>query len=223
MPGIAVGYVRPRHALYAPEVGCHDRRAMAELASVDTLLAVCLGIGLAAASGFRIFLPPLALAVAAKIGVPGAAAAPEWLASWPAIAALGTASTVELVAYYVPWLDNALDTIASPAAIAGGILLMAGVLDDLGPVAQWSIAIVGGGAAAGVTQTGTVVTRALSTAITGGIANFVVSTLEAIAAVALAVLAIVFAPLALIAFVALCFWLVRVLQKRRARRELGAA
>jgi hypothetical protein len=193
---------------------------------VDTLeivLSVCLGIGLAAACGFRVFLPPLALGIAVRLGLPVTEVAPEWMGSWVAIAAFGGASLIEIVAYYVPWLDNALDTVASPLAVIAGILLTAGVTGELHPAAQWTLAIVAGGGAAAVTQTATVMTRALSSATTGGLANSLVSTLEVVAAVVFAFLALVIAPLAVALFLLAIYWLWQTIKKRRARRAPAMA
>lgn len=188
------------------------------LDTLEIILSICLGVGLAAGCGFRVFVPPLALGIAVRLGLPVTDAAPAWMGSWLAIAAFGSASLLEVVAYYVPWLDNALDTIASPLAVIAGILLTAGVTSELHPAAQWTLAIVAGGGAAAVTQTATVLTRALSSAATGGLANFVVSSLEALAAIVFAFAALVFAPLAVLLFAGAVYWLWRALRRRRARR-----
>jgi hypothetical protein len=186
--------------------------------TVEIILSVCLGVGLAAGCGFRVFVPPLALGIAMRLGLPVTDAAPAWMGSWVAIGAFGAASLIEVVAYYVPWLDNALDTIASPLAVIAGILLTAGVTTQLHPAAQWTLAIVAGGGAAAVTQTATVFTRALSSAATGGLANFVVSTVEALASLLFAFVALVFAPLAVALFAMAVYWLWRTVKRRRARR-----
>lgn len=186
--------------------------------ALEIALSLCLGVGLAAACGFRVFVPPLILAVAVRLSLPVADTAPGWMGSWVSIAVLAVASVLELVAYYVPWLDNALDSVASPMAVIAGILLTAGVTSGLHPAVQWTLAVIAGGGAAGLTQTATVFTRALSTAATGGLANFLVSTLEAFAAIAVAVLTLVFAPLAVLVLALICVWFVRLWRRRRAAR-----
>lgn len=141
----------------------------------------------------------------------------SWIASWTAVALFGTATVVEVVAYYVPWADNLLDTIATPAAMIAGIVASASVLGELPPVLQWTLAAVAGGGAAGVVQAGTVLLRGASSATTGGLGNFMVSTTEIVLALGTAVLAllapfIAFAlPLAAAAFV----W--KYTSKRRRR------
>ena len=195
---------------------------MPDLDLAQTAVAICLGIGLAAACGVRVFIPPLLLGIGRRLELPLAELGPEWVGSWPAIAAFAAASLFELGAYYVPWLDNALDTVASPLAVVAGILLTAGVTGDLDPTLRWVLAVVAGGGAAGVTQTASVLTRALSTATTGGLGNFLVSTGEAVGAIFMTVLAMLLAPLAVLLFLLVGFWCIRLVVKRRARREFEA-
>jgi len=195
---------------------------MDDVLTLQTGLLLCLGIGLAAASGFRVFIPPLALGIAQRAELPIVSEAPGWMSSWPALILFGTAAFFEIVAYYVPWLDNLLDTIASPAAVIAGILLTAAVLGDVDPMWQWSFAIIAGGSAAGVTQAATVFTRAVSTGTTGGCANFLVATLELFGAVLFVVLTLLLAPLALALVVGAVIWLTFA-WKRRSRRKREAA
>jgi hypothetical protein len=101
---------------------------------VELLLGVCLGLGLAAACGFRVFVPMFLMSVAAKAGYMEPADGFAWLASWPAVTAFGTATLLEAGAYYVPWLDHALDTIASPAAVVAGIVTAAASISDADPL-----------------------------------------------------------------------------------------
>ena len=81
---------------------------------------------------------------------------------------------LEVVAYYVPWLDNALDVAATPAAVVAGVLASAAAITDLPPVLTWGIALIGGGGAAGLLHGATSLLRLKSTAVTGGAANPVV-------------------------------------------------
>jgi hypothetical protein len=187
---------------------------MLELLSLESLMALCLGIGLASACGFRVFVPPLVLGIAHRLGAPLTDAVPDWIGSWPALAAFGSASLVEIGAYYVPWLDNALDTIASPTAVLAGILMTGLVLADLPPVVGWSLAVIAGGGAAAATQTVTVAARAFSSGTTAGFGNFLVSTAEAVLSVLIAVLAVVIAPAAIALLVLSLVWFVRSLRKK---------
>jgi hypothetical protein len=195
---------------------------MEQLFQLESLLALCLGVGLAAAAGFRIFVPPLVLGIAQRLGAPLTDSVPEWIGSWPALIAFGSASVLEVGAYYVPWLDNALDTIASPAAVLAGILLTGLVLSDLPPIVGWSLAVIAGGSAAAVTQGATVATRAVSTGTTAGFGNFLVSTAEAFLAVFIAVIAVLIAPAALIAIALGVVWLVRAFRRKSRARPATA-
>ena len=166
----------------------------------DVILALCMGLGLAAASGFRVFLPPFLLSIAVRadaVEVNLAETPFEYFDSNIAVILLGVATLAELSAYYVPWVDNLLDTIASPAAVVAGTGMTAIVLEgNTDPVIQWSLAIIAGGGVTAVVQSATVVTRGISTTLTAGLGNPVVSTGDNIASVILALVAMVLPILA---------------------------
>src|SRR5688500_4978162 len=105
---------------------------------MDTVLPICLGIGLSAACGFRVFAPLLALSVAAMGGHVEVAEGFAWIGTWPALVCFLTALVLEVVAYYVPWLDNLLDSLATPAAVIAGSVLTAAVITDMSPLMKWS-------------------------------------------------------------------------------------
>jgi hypothetical protein len=136
---------------------------------MDSALAVIVGIGLAASCGFRVFVPLLVCSVAANAGYLELAEGFQWIGTWAAFAAFAVAATVEVAAYYVPWLDNLLDTIASPAGMIAGVILFAASVTDLDPLLHWSLALIAGGGAAGIVQGGTVVTRVAYTTSNGGV------------------------------------------------------
>ena len=185
-------------------------------ASWTTFAGVALGIGLAAATGFRVFLPLLVAGLAAHFGHLPLSEHFEWLGSTPALVMLGTAAAAEVLAYYVPGVDHALDVIASPAALIAGIVASAAVMTDLPPGILWPVAIIGGGGIATLTKGGTALVRAKSGLMTGGLANPVVSTAETVGATGLALFAIVLPVLALVLVVILLVW-----AWRKARRVLG--
>ncbi len=144
---------------------------------MDILLSIFLGIGLSAACGFRIFVPFLIMSIAKLSGqldmVPGF----DWVGTWPAFTAFLVATVVEIVAYYIPWVDNALDTFATPAAALAGAIAASSAVIDISPFLEWMIAIIGGGVATTV-QVSTVALRGASTGTTGGFANPVIATSE---------------------------------------------
>ncbi len=174
-----------------------------------TMLSVLTGIGLAAACGFRIFVPLLALGLAGRAHVLPLNESFAMLASLPALIALGTASVIEVVAYYVPWLDNALDVAAAPAAVIAGILASAASMTSLPPVLVWGIALIGGGGAAGVLHGATSLLRLKSSALSGGAANPVVSTGELVGAVVTSAIALLVPVLCAVLLVLVMVWVVR--------------
>lgn len=159
-----------------------------------------MGLGLAAASGFRVFLPPFLLSIAVRadaVDINLMDTPFEYFDSNVAVILLGAATVAEFAAYYVPWVDNLLDTIASPAAVVAGTGMTALVLEgNTDPVIQWSLAIIAGGGVTAAVQGATVVTRGVSSALTMGIANPVVSTGENIAALLMTLIAMVLPILA---------------------------
>jgi hypothetical protein len=165
---------------------------------MDTVLAVLIGIGLASSCGFRVFLPLLVVSAASYFGYFELAGGFDWLGTWAALVALAVAAIVEIAAYYVPWLDNALDLIASPIVAIAGTVMFAASVADLDPFLQWSLAIIAGGGSASIVQGGTVLSRLASTATTGGLANFVVATLETLAGLMFSILSIVVPLVALL-------------------------
>jgi hypothetical protein len=165
--------------------------------NMELLLSVCVGLGLAAACGFRVFVPLLVTSIAAHSGHLTLAPSFDWVGSPGALAAFSLATALEISAYYVPWLDNFLDTLATPAAIVAGSVVTASMVTDVSPFLKWSLAVIAGGGVAAVVQTSTVLARGLSLVSTGGMANPIVATAElggsfltAIAAVLAPVLAI---------------------------------
>ena len=193
---------------------------------METLFVIALGLALSAACGFRVFLPLLVLGAAGATGQVTLMKGFEWLASTPALIALSVATAAEIAAYYVPWVDNVLDTLAGPAAVVAGIVVTASVVDDTDPVLRWGLAIVAGGGIAGTVQASTSLLRLTSTALTGGIGNPLISTAELGGAVAVSLAALVM-PIAALAllFLGLLFslpWLIGKLRRQR-RGERPAA
>jgi Domain of unknown function (DUF4126) len=187
------------------------------MSELDMVVSIALGVGLAAAVGFRVFLPLLVMSGAAYSGLLTLSEGLEWLATPTALAMLSVAAVVEILAYYVPGVDNLLDTIATPAALVAGTIAAAAVMTDLPPTLRWTTAVIAGGGAASVTQSVTSLLRAKSTVLTGGLGNAVVSTSEAGGALLVSVLALL-APLASLALVVAFCWLAVRFMRRVSRR-----
>jgi hypothetical protein len=181
---------------------------------METLLSICVGIGLSAACGFRVFAPLLVMSIAAHSGHLALGPGFEWISSYPALIAFSVATCVEIAGYYIPWVDHLLDALATPAAIIAGTLVTASAVTDLSPFLKWTLAVIAGGGAAGLVQSATVVTRGASTVTTGGLANPLVSTLELVGAVLTSVLAIVVPVLTVVLVAALLLVLGRKVLRR---------
>lgn len=184
---------------------------------METILGLCLGIALSVACGFRVFVPLLVMSIAAIMGIFEPIKGFEWLAMPSVCIALGFATLCEIGAYYIPWVDNLLDTIATPAAmVAGTLTTMAVSSGEMSQFASWAAAIIVGGGTAGAVQLGTVAARGVSTATTGGVANPVVSTGEWVSALVISVLSFFIPVLVVIVLLIGVVWAVRwIRQKRR--------
>jgi hypothetical protein len=158
---------------------------------MEVVASFLLGVGLSAAVGFRVFVPLLIVSLASMAGWITLSPGFEWMGTPVAALVFAVATLVELLSFLVPWVSNALDSIATPAATIAGIIMMAAVLTDMHPVARWAVAIIAGGGVALTVQGATVVTRAVAAGSTGGVANPVVAILEAISALMVTVTTIV--------------------------------
>lgn len=191
------------------------------------VLSILVGLGLAAACGFRVFVPLLIASIAIKAGAMGTTPAFAWLGSDEALIAFAFATLLEVLGYFVPWVDHMLDVISTPAAIVAGTLLAASQFVPTGSASGqmlgWGMAVIAGGGIAGGVQAVTVATRAASTAITGGLANPLVATVEVAAAASISVLSI-FVPLGVFVLVcALAYLAIRWWQRRAEARQLAVA
>ena len=184
--------------------------------SLEWIMSACIGVGLAACCGFRVFVPLLIASVATKLGIVGTMTGFEWLGGWPALLGLTVATVFEVGAYYIPWLDNLLDTIATPASIIAGTLLSTSFLHIDNPVLHWGLGLMLGGSSAGIIQAGTSLLRLGSTATTGGVANPVVATGENVASVGLSLFTIFLPLIAVVIIVLILLFIIgRLVAKRK--------
>jgi hypothetical protein len=190
---------------------------MEEMEIWGLLSSLSIGLGLSAACGFRIFVPLLAMSIASKAGYLSLAESFDWMGSTAAMITFASATVLEVSAYYVPWVDNLLDTVAAPTAVVAGVIATGSQVGDMNPLLGWSLAIIGGGGLAGVFQGLTTVTRQISSFATAGFGNPIVSTLEGGASILMSILAIVIAPVAvLLILAALYFGVKKVFFRRQA-------
>ncbi len=174
----------------SPVVCCYGGRSI-QWILVETLLSILVGIGLSAACGFRVFVPLLVVGIAAHTGHLRLASGFDWMGSDAALIAFAAATALEIAGYYIPWVDNLLDTLASPAAVIAGTLVTASLATDMSPFLRWTLAAIAGGGIAGLVQGATVITRGASSAGTGGLANPILATAELGGSLLTSVLAIV--------------------------------
>lgn len=187
---------------------------------MDTLLSICIGIGLSAACGFRVFVPPLVMSMAALFGHLTLSPNFEWMGSYPALVIFAVATCIEIAAYYIPFVDHLLDTIATPMAIAAGTVVTASLIPDADPMLQWTVALIAGGGSAGTIQAFSGIARLASTVMTGGLGNALISTIEAVGSIVLSWLAIAVPVFAVcVVAVLLVFTLSRLGRSLSLKRE----
>jgi hypothetical protein len=185
---------------------------------MEPFLSFLVGIGLSAACGFRVFVPLLVVSIASHTGHLHLASGFEWMGSTAALIAFATATALEIAGYYVPWVDNLLDTIASPAAVIAGTIVTASLVAEMSPFLKWALAVIAGGGIAGLVQGTTVLVRGASSAGTGGLANPILATAElggSLIASILSLVVPVLVALAIVVLLVLAGW--RFFQKRASR------
>lgn len=181
--------------------------------TAETIISICLGIGLSASVGFRVFVPLFALSLSAYLGVWELNESWEWIGSVSALIVLGVATIFEIFAYYIPYIDNLLDSIAIPLAAIAGTAIMVSTVADLSPVITWALAIIAGGGTAAAVSSSTGATRLASTASTGGAANPIVSTAETGTAVVMSAVSVI-APFVAIILVTIILFIIYKIYKK---------
>lgn len=190
--------------------------------TIEVVFSVFLGVGLAAAVGFRVFLPLLVLSLAGFYDFIPLNESWEWAGSLTTVVILGIATLAEIFGYYIPWFDNLLDTIAVPLAAVAGTAVMMATVSDLSPVVTWALAIIAGGGTAAVIKGGSSALRLTSTATTGGIANPLVATVETGGSAVMSSLSVFIAPLAFALVLFILFGIFKFYKKLR-KKDLSSA
>ncbi len=189
---------------------------------LEIIISICLGVGLAASAGFRVFIPLLVLSFAGYMDWIPLSENWAWAGSLTAILVLAAASLFELVAYFIPFIDNLLDTVSIPLATIAGTLAMVTVVGDLDPIYSWTLAIIAGGGTAATIATTTSAARAASTTVTAGFGNPVISAIEAVFATFLSMLSIL-APFIAVIVVVLTFFGIRKLYRKMLKKKSAFA
>ncbi|MGP8200494.1 MAG: DUF4126 domain-containing protein [Limisphaerales bacterium] len=188
---------------------------------METVLSIGLGIGLSAASGFRVFVPLLVMSIASLSGHLALAHGFQWIGTYPALIAFSVATCMEVAGYYVPLVGHLLDLLATPSAVVAGIIITASVITDMSPLMKWALAIIAGGGAAGIVQGSTVLARGASTATTAGFGNVVVATFELAGAIVISILALA-APFVVVGLLVALLVLMSVKWLRRKPKSLSS-
>lgn len=186
---------------------------------METLMSICLGIGLSAACGFRVFVPLLVVSIAALSGHLSLATGFDWIGTYPALIVFSVATALEIAGYYIPWVDHLLDTMATPAAIVAGTIITASLVTGMSPMLKWTLAVIAGGGAAGLVQGATVVTRSASTASTGGLANPIFATIELAGAAVTSFLALLAPILVVLILTVIGVWTATKVYKRLRKAQ----
>jgi hypothetical protein len=189
---------------------------------MDFAVGILLGLGLSASCGFRVFVPLLVTNIASMLGYMHFSPGFEWMGGWPAFALFATATVTEISAYYIPWVDNVLDTIAGPLAAAAGTLLTASFITGMNPMIQWTLAIIVGGGSAGIISAGTGVLRLGSSASTGGLGNHIIATIENIVSFVMSVLSLLIpVVMGIFALGMLAFFGIKLAGRKKIKRAAG--
>ncbi|MFC8529843.1 DUF4126 domain-containing protein [Nocardia sp. NPDC057227] len=190
------------------------------------VLPLFLGLGLAAACGFRAFLPLLMLSVAARFDLFGLDLNESfaWIGSTGALVALAVAAGAELLADLIPYVDNLLSLVGNVTGPIAGAIAAGAVFQTADPSTAAIAGIIVGAPTAltfSATQTGV---RAASTATTGGLTNPIVSIVENILTFCTVLLAMVLPVLIPVLLAGLLYLMWRVTRRfRRRRATVGAA
>ena len=187
--------------------------------NIETISAIALGIGLSASTGFRVFIPLLVAGIASHFGLLPLGESFGWMGSVPALISFGVAAVVEVLAYYIPFVDNLLDSIATPLSVGAGTLLMTSVFPAENEWIKWIMGFVVGGGAAATIQSGSAFTRLLSTGITAGTGNPVVSTGEGVAATGFSVMSLFTPILVAVLLIVLMILLLRFAYRRMVKKR----
>jgi hypothetical protein len=180
---------------------------------METIISICLGIGLAASVGFRVFLPLFALSLASYFNVWELNESWQWIGSFTAVVTLGVGTLVEITAYYIPFIDNLLDTIAIPLATIAGTAVMVSTVADLSPIITWALAIIAGGGTAAVIKSASGATRLTSSVSTAGLGNPIVATVETGTSILMSIVSI-FLPVVALVLVILVFFMIFKIYKK---------
>lgn len=173
------------------------------------VFSIFIGVGLASATGFRVFLPLFFVSLASYFNWLPMQESWMWLASLPALIVLGVAMLFEILAYYIPFVDNLMDSIAIPLSAIAGTVLFSSQFTETNEVLKWGLGIIAGGGTAATISTALSGLRVASSTSTAGLGNPVVSTVENTGATVMSVLAVFLPILAILITAVLLYYFIR--------------
>lgn len=186
---------------------------------MEGLLSVFTAFGLSSSAGLNAYVPLLVVALVARFTDHITLNSPwDALESWWVIGVLVVLLLIELLVDKIPAVDSVNDAIQTfIRPVAGAVLFAAsaGVISDAHPV----LAMICGLLVAGGVHTVKATARPVITATTAGVANPVVSTVEDVLSLAMAVLAILVPILGFLLLLLVILWFIR---RRRRKREMPA-
>jgi hypothetical protein len=185
---------------------------------MEYALSIVIGIALSATAGFRVFVPFLVISAANLAGWLELTDSFAWIGTYPALVAFAVATVVEILAYFIPWVDNVLNAISVPASLVAGTVLTYAFISDMGPGLAWFISVIAGGGASLLTRAASNVAHAASTTTTGGTANPVLSFFESLGTFLMSIITIIAPFVAAILLLLILYWAVGMYRRLRARR-----
>jgi hypothetical protein len=186
---------------------------------METLLGVAIGVGLSAASGFRLVVPFLVMSLASLSGHLALAPDMAWIGTYPALAAFAIATFLEILVYFIPWLDDLMGALSVPVAVIAGTVITASFVTDMSPFLRWTLAAIAGGTVAGSVDVLTTGLRFASTVTTAGTANWLVSLGELLSSTLLSLLALLTPAIAVGLVALLLIWSIRKAHRLAARQS----
>lgn len=192
---------------------------------MEILIQLCMGIGLAACSGLRAFLPCLVVGALSRANFIELGPAFGFLERTDCLIIFGLATVLEILGDKIVAVDHFLDSVGTLARPAAGTLLVSSMLVKTDPATALVLGLIAGGGTALTIHAGKSVTRAHSTAVAPlhlGAGNTFLSFIEdAVTGVGLflSFFAPVFAFLMTATLIGLAVWALTHLRKRWLERE----
>lgn len=175
-----------------------------EVSTVVT--GLCMGLALAATCGLRAFLPLFVVSLLSHLGHIELSDGFEWMSSTSAVAGLGAAVLLELLADKIPVVDHVLDTVAVIVKPLAAMIAAASVMTELDPMLSTVVGLVLGGTMAQGVHLVKAKLRLLSSALTATVANPFLSIIEDVLALMATILAFLLPVLLFVAAVLVSLW-----------------